>query len=398
MTNIYNKKVISNNGTLIDNWYEEESLKNITGETRTIPGKHIKKQTIDNEFKYSKDALNRDNTKIRTMGVDTNKCFSNTNSTYGNFNDESSKFNMIGIKEKIFKDFFTSYLTNEKNRSKNNYSLNNNIRLDYTTVKDNFKQKEITGKVGSRHMLTQDNILIDQANIDRLFMAQHDMNKYERKISDEKAKEYFNEFVPYYRDKEITYWSQNMDKSNVYKSNSKGINAFGKTSGFTQSLSNTKSANQYQGNIDTSINKNESKSIHILNEDEDFINKMIEKNRQRIESLKDNILEKYFKVFKSKGWLSIRKYKQFLFNLSKRRSTIINKIDFKYYTVNFGIYLNDKEIDFIFNIYDFNKNSQIDYELMINEFLKVRLITLYCNNYYYYYILNYRLKIMINFY
>ena len=34
MTNIYNKTVLVNNGTLIGNWYEEEYLRSKTGEGR----------------------------------------------------------------------------------------------------------------------------------------------------------------------------------------------------------------------------------------------------------------------------------------------------------------------------------------------------------------------------
>jgi hypothetical protein len=34
MTNIFNKKILVNNGTLIGNWYEEEVLRNVTGEGR----------------------------------------------------------------------------------------------------------------------------------------------------------------------------------------------------------------------------------------------------------------------------------------------------------------------------------------------------------------------------
>ncbi len=34
MTNIYNKKVLVTNGTLIGNWFEEQVLKEVSGEGR----------------------------------------------------------------------------------------------------------------------------------------------------------------------------------------------------------------------------------------------------------------------------------------------------------------------------------------------------------------------------
>ncbi len=36
MTNIYNKNILVNNGTLLGNWYEEEVLRNATGEGRYV--------------------------------------------------------------------------------------------------------------------------------------------------------------------------------------------------------------------------------------------------------------------------------------------------------------------------------------------------------------------------
>jgi len=36
MTNIYNKHIQVNNGTLLGNWYEEEILRNATGEGRYV--------------------------------------------------------------------------------------------------------------------------------------------------------------------------------------------------------------------------------------------------------------------------------------------------------------------------------------------------------------------------
>lgn len=40
---IYNKNFLYPNGTLIDNWYEEESLRQRTGTTRSIPNKNFPK-------------------------------------------------------------------------------------------------------------------------------------------------------------------------------------------------------------------------------------------------------------------------------------------------------------------------------------------------------------------
>ena len=41
---IYNKKLLSKNGTLIDNWYEEEKLRNLTGVPRAVEQKNFPKK------------------------------------------------------------------------------------------------------------------------------------------------------------------------------------------------------------------------------------------------------------------------------------------------------------------------------------------------------------------
>jgi len=42
MTNIFNKKILVKNGTLIGNWYEEEILREKTGEGRYLNIKNLK--------------------------------------------------------------------------------------------------------------------------------------------------------------------------------------------------------------------------------------------------------------------------------------------------------------------------------------------------------------------
>lgn len=369
MTNIFNKKVLVENGTLIGNWYEEEALKKTTGQTRTIPGFHISKHKVDGELEItSHNLIGRDNTKIRTMGTETKAPYSTTNLAYGDFSSSEHQFNKIGIKEKIFKDFFTSYLTNEKNEKQIHESVIKNTRLDDTTYKSAHKEQPQIQKIGSRHMLTQDLLPIDQSNLDKLFMANHEINKLARTIPDNKSFEYFQDLVPYYKDKEITFWAMNCDKSNVYKSHSKGFNSFGKSSGFTQTVNESKSSKQFYGNVEEDKN---SRSIFLTPLESQFTDDFIKSNKKRIEDLTDAIRQKFFNVFYKKGWMGIRIYKQYLLNLSKRKTTQIEKSDFKYYTTNFGVYLSDQEVAFIFNIFDLNKSSKICFEKMINEFLKV---------------------------
>ena len=51
MTNIYNKTMYFPNGTLINNWFEEDELRRKTGETRSVTTTHTEgpfpKRTFD---------------------------------------------------------------------------------------------------------------------------------------------------------------------------------------------------------------------------------------------------------------------------------------------------------------------------------------------------------------
>ncbi len=63
--------------------------------------------------------------------------------------------------------------------------------------------------------------------------------------------------------------------------------------------------------------------------------------KKRVEDLSGAVRERFLSAMYKKGWLGIRKYKQYLLNLSKRKTTIIEKSDFKYFSTNFGVYFSD---------------------------------------------------------
>lgn len=368
MTNIYNKKVLVENGTLINNWYEEEVLKKLTGESRSIPGLHVKKTHMGSELYFlSNDGLLKDKTKVRLFGNDVKHPYDTTNHNYGDFSSEEHKFNKLGVKDKIFKDFFTSYMTNEKHEKNQHESKISNNRLNESTYKSSFIKQPMIQKIGSRHMLTQDLIDVDYYNLDKYFMAKHNMSKYQRYIPEDKLKDYFSNDIPYYHDKALTFWIQNIEKSNVYRTHMNGENCFNKSSGFTNPLNQTKSAKTYYGNVQ---NDRESRFVHVPENTTDFV-KLSEMMTIRVQDLTTSIREKFLDVMNHKGWMSIRKYKLYLHNLSKRKSTIIEKSDFKYYSINFGIYFTDDEINFIYNIFDFNKSNKINYEDFIEGLINV---------------------------
>lgn len=107
MTNIYNKKVLVRNGTLISNWYEEQVLRDATGEGRTIPRDHLPKKALDFEAETVK-MRPQDDTKTRILGQQLKANLVPFSKDYGNFPKDTKQ--QLAIKDKIFLDFFKSYL------------------------------------------------------------------------------------------------------------------------------------------------------------------------------------------------------------------------------------------------------------------------------------------------
>jgi hypothetical protein len=195
---------------------------------------------------------------------------STTNQTYGTFSQLEDKYQKASYKDRVFEDFFKAYVNNEnKEKSKLDESIKNIRLYDSSYGSLHVQQPADNFNLGKRHMLTQDGLEIGNKT-DKLFMAQHNMSKYPSIIPTKQAEEYIDKFVPYYKDKEVTFWSTNLEKSNMYKTHSLGINPFAKSNAFTEPIGQTKGGLQYQGNT---TNLSTSKNIYLNQQDCEFMDK-----------------------------------------------------------------------------------------------------------------------------
>jgi hypothetical protein len=311
----------------------------------------------------------KDETFSRVMGQRLETNFKTNNETYGKFSEVETKYKKTGVKEKIFEDFFKAYVNNEQSeKSKLDESIQN-IRL-YDTTNRNIhinQPNENLNNLGKRHMKTQDDIPVNSDNIDKNFLASHDMSKFPSILNQSQVGGYVDKYIPYYKDKEVTYWSMNLDKGNIYRTHTLGENPFAKTSGFTQPIQLSKSIKQFHGNV---TNSSTSKNVFLDNKDVEFSEKfrssVLQKDYQ--EDLSPIIIQKVMEVCLKKGWMGLRKLKIFLRNLNKRKSNLIDKSNFKYFFINFGIIFSEKEVDFIYNKFDTKRNNHIDFMEFLNMF------------------------------
>jgi len=217
-------------------------------------------------------------------------------------------------------------------------------------------------------MKTQDNVRVQNENIDKLFMASHGMNKYPNIISNNTADQYIDKFTPYYKDKEVTYWSMNLEKSNYYRSHTQGINAFARSSGFTQPLHNSKAVKQFNGNVS---NNSEAKFVYTNEHDEKFINNYQENMKSKNVDIMPMIREKILSVCRKNGWTGMRKLRIFLRNLSKRKLNKINKANLKYFLSDFGIILTDNDLAYIYQIHDLNRKDEVNFMDFFDSLLDI---------------------------
>lgn len=358
MTNIYNKVILHPNGTLISNWFEEEELRRRTGEGRTIPGKNFPKRWMDFENPI-KNTNPRDDTFKRIIDNEHTGFYKTTYQTYGKFKYPEKKYMYKGKKELEFDDF----INGEIERQQKNKNGKKEDRLFDTTTGSTYVSQPLEQKVGQRIMYTQEHIPIDtKRNPDKLFMAQHKMGKFPRVLSDKEVEQYIDKNIPYYKDKEITFWSMNIDKGNMYRTATLGINPFARSNAFTQDIHHTKGVKQFEGNVK---NCSSSKNLYFNDHDEQFYKTYQGFNKrialEKIEKFPE-VKKKVIEGIRKKGWTGLRQIKIYLRNLFKRKSDIIDKTEFKFNVRKWGLdNLSDIDVDVIYDKFDKNKNNKINF-------------------------------------
>jgi hypothetical protein len=148
---IYNKKLLSKNGTLIDNWFEEEELRKLTGIPRTTPLKNFPKKFFDFENPI-RNPNPVDDTFKRVINNEHSGFYKTSYESYGNFSFPQKKYEHPGDEEKEFNEFISNKM--EIKHQINNFKEPKSL-FDATTQNTIIPQK-IEGPFGQRLMKTPD--------------------------------------------------------------------------------------------------------------------------------------------------------------------------------------------------------------------------------------------------
>ena len=379
---IYNKKLLSQNGTLIDNWFEEKQLRNLTGVPRAVEQKNFPKKFFDFENPI-KNPNPYDDTFKRVINPSSKTFYKTSYSTYGDFSFPEKKYNYEGEEAKEFNNFISKKLQIELDKN----SFKEPIGLFDATVKNTIIPQKIEGPFGQRLMKTQDLEKIPEDRKDTLFQSEFGINEKPGIITREDFSKAFKNKIPYYKDKPLSYWAMNQNRSNVYHSPPVGINSFAKNSGFTQDIQHTRGSKGFYQNVkgnkkaeEVFLDKKDDEFIEeyknyqeLVNEKEvNSIEKCFEKGNMEVcEKYLNNIKEKILEEIREKGWTGLRKLKLYLKSIQNNylyaKYDLIEKTEFKFHIYRWGITsLKDNEVNLIFKMFGKNCNNTINYIEFLN--------------------------------
>ena len=320
MHNIYNKFILTKDGTLIDNWFEEGELRKKTGEGRSIKGTTFGKITFDPEVIHT-DTNPRDDTYKRVPKL--------------NVKDDQEKLNI--------------YVKNSNLYREEAEKCGQEFRSFETTNKSLHPPQPIKEYIGLRHMLTQDRDPIPREKAINFIpielikkmgqeAAEAEFKEKKRKKEELKKLAAKNKLPPEEAFKEpeeenCSFWLNNINSSDIYHSFTKGINPWARSSGFTQKLQHTRGAFQYYQNaFNSPLSSNYINAIKdIKNKEETKVDDNQMNDLPQIEDqqipvkVSEETVNKIFKGCAIRGWIGLRELKCYLRNISGHKSDIINK-------------------------------------------------------------------------
>ena len=413
MTNIYNKTIYFPNGTLINNWFEEEELRKKTGEGRSVTATFtdgpFPKRTFDPEVSYT-SSQPRDDTYKRVIGQkEPDSSYITTNTTYGDHKHPEKKYIHKKLSQdehdELFKKFYKtqSFFKNQMEKAKKDFRS-----FDTSTKSFHVAQPQVS-YIGLRHMFTQDYFPVpyDKAvsiiPIEKLKKMNGGAPPEKKEINKGITKFNANGNNIVKSNSDNNFWLNNINSGNVYRSFLKKPNPFARSSGFTQLLKDTRGAVQYYQNV-----KNEDFTFELSEEEkrileeerkkkeeeERKLKEEMEENLKKISTIPDmknlilgydteenllklsmkipqEIKDKIIKGMMQRGWVGLRLLKIFLRGLSKNKSELIGRNDFKYYLNSQAIVLTDDEVSKIFEIFDFKRSDFVNFIIVLNCFRRV---------------------------
>jgi len=236
------------NGTLIANWQEERAMKEFQGVGRTITREHIPKRHHDFENPIVTDKV-FDNTYARIHGQLITDEFRPTSETWGKDKNPAHNIPRVGRMNQLMEQQYQEICRKELKEKDDEYFRSTQQRRFDTWQRGEFIEKDLTvNTIGKKVMTTQDGQNVPMEQRDDQLIVESGMWRRTQKGTDDELKERipagdYDKQVP------VTFYTEHLDRKNVYGSASTGPNPFAITRGMTQPVQATHAIQGYEGNV-----------------------------------------------------------------------------------------------------------------------------------------------------
>ena len=238
------------------------------------------------------------------------------------------------------------------------------MRYFDTTNRGAFEAKDLTfNTVGRKVMKTQDGKVLQDVAYD-IMQVESGMIKPTQKGLDYELRNR----VPkgdYHVTKPVTIYTEALERKNFPISAATGPNPFAKSSGFTQPLNQTRSVQQWEGNVDFNKATSQVNFMRTNGTNMAQTNPYMQKSVpfRNFEELRDDAL----RVCAERSNNGLRGLRVFFKHVDKDGSGAIDPAEFKYAMRDFGLELSEIEVTAIVKHFDKNHDGKIQF----NELLEM---------------------------
>lgn len=167
----------------------------------------------------------------------------------------------------------------------------------------------------------------------------------------------------YHITKPVTVYTEAIERKNFPISAATGPNPFAKSSGFTQPLNQTRSANEYEGNVNFTKEQSQVNFLRTNGTNMAQTNPYMQKDVpfRNFEHIRAEVL----RVCASRSNNGLRGLRVFFKHCDKNGNGSIDPKEFKYAMREFGLELSEIEVSAVVKYFDANKDGQISFDELL---------------------------------
>jgi hypothetical protein len=217
----------------------------------------------------------------------------------------------------------------------------NDRYFDTTNTENHYEMDNSQNTVGRKVMKTQDGKLVAMGNRDENFIVETGMYRRTAKATDEELRQRIPQ-GDYTQQRQVTIYTEALERKNTYMSASTGPNPFAKSSGFTQPLNQTRAVTEFEGNVNFEKEKTTVAFARTQGRDLNVRNPYMEKHTQI--SNFEEIRSKVVALAKQRSANGIRGIRRMFKAMDRNGNGSLSPVEFKYAMRDYGLPLSEIEV------------------------------------------------------